>query len=178
MEQQYRWHTTVDFCWEQQKEMNFPKAKFVKKHAYFQLNLDEESVMGLEGSIKVIASIFGKKVQKNMDDFKGFVSIIQIGSAAGVDGSIFFLCAAKDKKNVTDNLTGDLSRHKKYNLPKGSKVICTPTAYLTAMIHIDALKNLHLLNNSSASNSQQQENERDKSTGVPFSMMNNESSCF
>ena len=63
-----------------------------------------------------------------MEDFKGSVSIIRIGSAAGIDGPIFFLCAAKNKKNIPENLREDLSIH---GLPKGSKVICTPTAYLT-----------------------------------------------
>lgn len=41
VEQQYRWHLAVDFCWEQQKEMNLPFDDIKKKHPYFQSNLDE-----------------------------------------------------------------------------------------------------------------------------------------
>ena len=41
------------------------------RSAYFQINLDEECVTGSEGTAKVIASIFGKKVQNNTDDYKG-----------------------------------------------------------------------------------------------------------
>ena len=139
MEQQHRWHSAVDFCWEKQREMNLPKTEFVKKHAFFQLNLNEESVTGSDGTIKVVASIFGKKVQKNMEDFKGSISIIRVGSAAGIEGPIIFLCALKDKKHLPANLQGDLSRHKHFNLPKGSKVICTPTAYLTDDAWLEAV---------------------------------------
>lgn len=108
--------------------MCVPSDEFKKNHAYFQLNLDEECVMGSDGSVKVIASIFGKKVQKNMDDYKGSISVIRIGSAAGIDGPVFFLCAGKDESMILSVLCGDLKRH---GLPTGSKVICTPTAYLT-----------------------------------------------
>lgn len=44
--------------------------------------------MGSEGTVKVISSVFGKKVQKNMDDYKGSFSIIRVGSAAGIEGTI------------------------------------------------------------------------------------------
>lgn len=129
VEQQHRWHTTIDKCWEKQEEVNQPEDEFKKLHAYFQLNLDEECVMGSEGTVKVISSIFGKKVQKNMDDFKGSISVIRVGSAAGIEGPVIFLCAGKDKRSIPNNLKGDLS--KKHGLPKGSRVVCTPTAYLT-----------------------------------------------
>ena len=127
--QQHRWHTTIDHVWEKQEEVNLPAEDFKLVCAYFQMNLDEECVMGSDGSVKVVASIFGKKVQNNMDDFRDSVTIIRIGSAGGSEGPVIFLCTAKDKSGIPKQLQGDLS--KKYGLPKGSCVIFTPTAYLT-----------------------------------------------
>lgn len=50
--------------WEKQEETNLPSEEFKPIRAHFQLNLDKECVLGNEGTVKVIASIFGKKVQK------------------------------------------------------------------------------------------------------------------
>ena len=61
MEQQYRWHTLIDQMWEKQEEVNLPTEEFKPVRSHFQLNLDEECVIGNDGSIKVISSNFGKK---------------------------------------------------------------------------------------------------------------------
>ena len=45
-------------------EVNLPTKEFKLLRAYFQMNLDKECVMGSDNSVKVIASIYGKKVQK------------------------------------------------------------------------------------------------------------------
>ena len=82
-------------CIQQQDEVDQPAEKFKLLRAHFQLNLNEECVMGSEGTVKVIASVFGKKVQKNMDDYKGSVSVIRVGSAAGVEGPGNFFVRGK-----------------------------------------------------------------------------------
>ena len=87
--------------WEKQEETNLPSEEFKPIHAHFQLNLDKECVLGNEGTVKVIASIFGKKVQKNMDDYRGSVTVIRVGGASGGEGPIIFLCAGKDKYAIT-----------------------------------------------------------------------------
>ena len=139
MEQQYRWHTLIDQMWEKQAEVNLPVEEFTPVRAHFQLNLDEECVMGNDGTIKVVASIFGKKVQKNMDDYRGSVTIIRIGSAAGGEGPIIFLCAGKDKSCIPVSLRGDLS---KKDLPAGSCVVVSPTAYLTDDVWMECVPHI------------------------------------
>ena len=109
-------------------EVNLPIKEFKLLQAYFQMNLNKECVMGSNSSVEVIASIYGKKVQKNMDDYRGSVIVICIGSAGGNRGLVIFWCAAKDKSSILKNICSDLS---KMGLPKGFCVICTPTAYLT-----------------------------------------------
>ena len=139
IEQQYRWHTLIDQVWEKQEETNLPSEEFNPVRAHFQLNLDEECVMGNEGTVKVIASIFGKKVQKNMDDYRGSVTVIRVGSAGGGEGPIIFLCAGKDKYAIPPALRGDLS---KKGLPIGSCVVVSPTAYLTDEVWMECVPHI------------------------------------
>ena len=61
---QHWWHTTIDQVSEKQVEVNLPTKEFKLLRAYFQMNLDKECFMGSDNSVKVIASIYGKKVQK------------------------------------------------------------------------------------------------------------------
>ena len=42
---------------------------------HFQLNLDKEFFMGNDRTIKVIASIFAKKVKKGADDYRGSINV-------------------------------------------------------------------------------------------------------
>ena len=119
--------------------MNLPIEEFKPVRAYFQLNLDEECVIGNDGSIKVIASNFGKKVQKNMDDFRGSVTIIRIGSGGGGEGPVIFLCSGKDKSCIPIPLCGDLSKR---GLPVGSCVIVSPTAYLTDEVWMECVPHI------------------------------------
>ena len=53
--------------------------------------------MGNDGTIKVVASIFGNKVEKNMYDYRGSITIIHVDSAAGDEGPIMFYAAVKTK---------------------------------------------------------------------------------
>ena len=127
-EQQHWWHTLIDQVWEKKEGVNLPAEEFKPLCAHFQLNLDKECVIGNDGTIKVIASIFGKEVQKNMNDYWGSVDIIRICSAGGVEGLIIFLFAGKYKSCIPGPLCDDLSKR---GLPAGSCVVVSPTAYLT-----------------------------------------------
>ena len=80
VEQQHCWHIVTDDIWEKQAETNLPVEEFKPVRAYFQLNLDEECNMGSDGTIQVISSIYGGKVQKSMDDFWGTITVTMIGS--------------------------------------------------------------------------------------------------
>ena len=139
MEQQHRWHTLIDQIWEKQEEVNLPNEEFKPVRAHFQLNLDEECVIGNDGTIKVIASNFGTKVQKNMDDFRGSITIIRVGSAGGGEGPVIFLCSGKDKSCIPIPLRGDLSKR---GLPVGSCVIVSPTAYLTDEVWMECVPHI------------------------------------
>ena len=140
VEQQHRWHIVIDDIWEKQAERNLPVEEFKPVRAYFQLNLDEECIMGSDGSVRVISSIYGGKVQKNMDDYRGTITVIRIGSAHGGEGPVIFLCAAKNKSQIPLFLRGDLSE--KHGLPPGSCVICTPTAYLTDAAWLECIPHI------------------------------------
>ena len=91
-------------------EVNLPTKEFKLLRAYFQMNLDKECFMGSDNSVKVIASIYGKKVQKILMIIAVVllrVTIICTGSAGSNKGPIIFLCAAKDKSGIPKNLCGD-----------------------------------------------------------------------
>ena len=67
--------------------------------------------MGSDGSVKVIASIYEKKVQKNMDDYCGSATVIHIGSADGSEGPPIFFCAAKrEEQTIKGNTKAKIER--------------------------------------------------------------------
>ena len=66
-------------------------AKFTLVLAQFQLNLDEDRATCNEENVKVVASFFGEKEQKNLDDFRGCTTIVRIKIASGGEGPVMFL---------------------------------------------------------------------------------------
>mmetsp|Transcript_36908 Transcript_36908/g.37375 ORF Transcript_36908/g.37375 Transcript_36908/m.37375 type:complete len:126 (-) Transcript_36908:61-438(-) len=105
-------------------------------HSHFELILDEECIMGFGfgDSIQV------GKVQKNMDDYWGIITVSRIGSSHGCEGPVIFLCVAKNRSQKLLFLRGDLS--KKHGLLPGLCVICTLTAYLTDAVWLECIPHI------------------------------------
>lgn len=125
IDQQFRWHSLIDDVWERQALQNKPTDKFNLVSSNFMINLDETGVLASEGTVKIVGSGDRKKHEKNMDDACDSITIIRIGSAAGVSGPWIFLCRGKkldrrSLKNLPEN----------YSAPAGSVVVMTPNAYL------------------------------------------------
>ena len=127
MKQNHWWHTLVDEIWDTQTDVNFPEAELMLLRARFQLNLNEENVMIKYGSIKVVASTFGNKVQKNMDDCRVCVTIIRIESVAGDEAPIECTYAAKENSDIPVPVHGDAIDK---GLPASSRAIVSPVASL------------------------------------------------
>ncbi len=93
---------------------------------HFTMNLDESCMQVNESNLKIIGSKYKRKHEKNTSDCRDSIAIVQVGSAANVDGHRFYLAKGKEIefnsfKNFADS----------YNAPKGSRVIMTPNAYMT-----------------------------------------------
>jgi hypothetical protein len=123
--QQLRWHGLIESVWQDQARLNLPSEDFDTKKAYFMLNLDETCVMANDGAVHIIGDAKKKRHDKIMDDNRGSITIVRIGSAAGCEGPQIFLAAGKTMEvKALNNL-------ELLGAPKYSKIIMTPTAYMT-----------------------------------------------
>ncbi len=109
--------------------INLPSNKFATLQPHFQLNLDETSVLGCNGNLRIVGSAEVKKHEKTMQDNRDSVTIIRIGSASGETGPWIFLLKGKKELERTHPLI-NLERNFP-GVPTGSKVIMTPNAYMT-----------------------------------------------
>ena len=56
VEQQLRWHNTIEAVWEDHRLYNNPTSEWLQLQPKFQLNLDETCIMGSLGSLKIVGS--------------------------------------------------------------------------------------------------------------------------
>ena len=105
------------------------EEEFMKLKDCFTVNLDESRFMGSEGVLRVIGSATRKKHEKNTSDSRQSITIVRVGSAAGVvEGPHIFL--AKGVELTTESmLKKNFARIHK--APIGSFVEMTPNAYMT-----------------------------------------------
>ena len=89
--QQYRWHTMIESEWEDLRQTNSPRDIFTRFSHYFQLNLDETSFFCNEVYLKVLGSKDKTRHEKNCSDSRFLVTVLMVGSAAGVNGPVIFL---------------------------------------------------------------------------------------
>ena len=126
VEQQLRWHTTIESGIEELLRLNQPREQFEPIMDHFISNLDESCLMSSNGKIHVVASRAKMKTEKITDDCRESITTVRTGFTSGHQGAYFFL--AKGKK---------LDRKKFKNLclffkaPEGSEVIMTPNAFMT-----------------------------------------------
>jgi hypothetical protein len=62
MEQQLRWHQTIEYIWGEQDRLNQPSDEYTIVRSFFRVNLDETGVLANEGTVKVI----GDSEKRNM----------------------------------------------------------------------------------------------------------------
>jgi hypothetical protein len=129
VEQQLCWHNTIECVWEEHRQVNQPSDEYATLQPHFQLNLDEKSVLGCNGNLRIVGSAEMKKHKKTMQDNHDSVTIVCIGSASGKTGPWIFLLRGKKELEKNHPL-----RNSECNFPgvlAGSKVIMTPNAYMT-----------------------------------------------
>ena len=126
VEQQLRWHTTVEEALQEQQRLNQPFASFEMLQDHFFANLDETCLMANgDGSIRVLGSAAKKKTEKISDDSRASVTSIRVGNAAGMQGPFVFLA-----KGIKFDRP-PIKRILKDRCPAESVVVMTPNAYLT-----------------------------------------------
>ena len=104
------------------------EEEFMKLKDCFMVNLDESCFMGSEGVLRVIGSAARKKHEKNTSDSRQSITIVRVGSAAGMEGPHIFL--AKGMELTAESmLKKNFARIHK--APIGSFVEMTPNVYMT-----------------------------------------------
>jgi hypothetical protein len=81
--------------------------------------------MARDGNLRVVADASRKKQEKNSDDNRDSIIIVRVGNSAGCGGPQIYLAKGKAIPHKK------LMNLEKIGAPKGSKVIMTPSAYMT-----------------------------------------------
>jgi hypothetical protein len=76
IEQQFRWHMTIETIWEDHRRFDQPTEDYVKLQPHFQINLDETGVLGSTGILRVVRSAEVKKHEKNTQDNHDSIRIV------------------------------------------------------------------------------------------------------
>lgn len=126
MEQQLRWHTSVDLALLEQVRLNLPAEEFEKVKEHFFCNMDESCLLGSDGTVKTIGSSSKSKTEKIMSDCCASITVLRTGAAGGSTGPWIFLAAGKE---LTCRALQNID--KRDGVPKNSKIYMTPTAYMT-----------------------------------------------
>ncbi len=114
--------TVLLSVWEEQSRLNIPSALWLPLRSHFMCNVDEASVLGSEGTVKVLGDAEQKKHQKNLEDNHDSITIVRVGNAAGADGPLIFLVKGKAMD------VSALKVWEKCGAPIGSTIIMTPSA--------------------------------------------------
>lgn len=130
VESQLRWHYMIDAVWTAVKKFNClppgdQRRPFQDVMEYFWLNLDETCIRCDDNGIRVVGAR-GRITSKRGADSKVSITILRVGSAAGIDGPIIFLV---EGKSIDIKPLKDLPKN--FGCPIGSCVLPTPTAYMT-----------------------------------------------
>ena len=82
---------SVETKWDNLRQKNSPCDIFTRFDHYFQLNLGENYFLRYEGELKVIRRKYKPCHEKHCSDSRFSVTLLQVGSAAGVNGPVIFL---------------------------------------------------------------------------------------
>ena len=132
MEQQLRWHTSVEYALSEQARLNLPPEEFELVKEHFFCNMDESSLLGSDGTVKVIGAACKSKTEKIMSDCRASITVLRTGAAGGSSGPWIFLAAGKEMscpslRNI----------HKRKGVPPNSRIFMTPSAYMTDSVYAE-----------------------------------------
>ena len=116
----------IEAEWEDMRRTNSPRDIFICCAHYFQLNLDETSLLCNEVELNIIGRNDKSPHDKNCSDVRFSTAVLRVGSAAGVNGTVIFL--TKGEK-VHPRLRGR-NLVTKYRLLEGSFVIPKKVGYM------------------------------------------------
>ena len=125
------WHGTVDAALIELHRLNLVNPAWAENVLkclidYFWGNFDKSNMSASEGTVKIIGAADVKRHEKNMDDNRESVTIIHAGVAGGAGGPR--ICLAKGKRLESKSLR---NFDKNYKYPPFSRVVMTPSAYVT-----------------------------------------------
>ena len=115
------------------------EEEFMKLKDCFTINLDKSCFMASEEVLRVTGSAAQKKHKKNTSDSRQSITIVRVGSAAGVEGPRIFLA-----KGVDLTAESMLKKHfaRIHKAPIGSFVEMTPNAYMTNKVWMKIVPHL------------------------------------
>ena len=116
----------IEVGWDYMWQTKSPRDIFIRYAHYFQLNLDETYFLCNEVELRIIGDNDKPCHEKNCSDSRFSITVLRVGSAAGVNGPVIFL--AKGTK-VHPRLRGN-NLVIKHGLPEGSCVIPNKSAYI------------------------------------------------
>ena len=126
MSQQYCWHRTIEAEWEDLQRTNSICDIFIHYAHYFQLNLDGTCFICNGGKLIIIVGNDKPLHEKNCSYSRFSTTILWVGSAAGVNGTVIFL--AKGIKVHHSMIGKNLVTI--YVFPEGSFVITNKPPYM------------------------------------------------
>ena len=81
----------IEAEWEDLRRTKSPHGIFICFDHYFQLNLDETSFLCNEGELRVVGGNNKPRHDKNCSDSSFSITVLRVGSEAGVNGPVIFL---------------------------------------------------------------------------------------
>ncbi len=108
--------------------MTTEDEEFLKLKDSFTVNLDETCFMASKGVLRVLGSAARKKHEKNTSDSCQSITVVRVGSAAGIKGPRIYLAKGKELTVESLKINNFCHQHK---VPIGSHVTMTPSAYMT-----------------------------------------------
>ena len=132
MEQQLRWHTSVDYALSEQARLNLPSKAFELVKEHFFCNMHESCLMGSDGTVKVIGAASKSKTEKIMSDCRASITVLRTGAAGGSSGPWIFLAAGKE---ITCPSLRNIC--KRNGVPPNSRIFMTPSAYMTDCVYAE-----------------------------------------
>ena len=127
VEQQLRWHTTVNDALAEMRRLNQQAAALAQLEDHFFGDFDETCLMvNSDGAVRVMASSSEKKKEKNTDESRASITSLHVGMASGTQGPFAFLAKGTERFDLPSS-----QEPLKTRCPKGSQITMSPSACMT-----------------------------------------------
>jgi len=137
VEQQLRWHTTVDSILAELDRVNQPAVEYQQLKAHFFGNLDECCLRADDGKVTIVASAAKQKTERIMADSRATITSVRVGMASGKQGPFIFLAKGQSiERNSLKHID------KKKGVPPFSRVVMTPNAYVNDDVWLSIAPNI------------------------------------